>query len=193
MPPEKTMDFKPIEFNGTELPPEAKVGEYEAKVDSVKVTATSKDQYPMLILEWKLTATADSDNEESIGSLVTDFVTFMPPDSRGGRMAVQRYIGLVDALGIDRDIVPAKLESKLDFRELIDALKGKEATVWVTSRKDKATGEDRTGVQYTAPRGSLSPMKGPGDDDDEEAEEARPTRGSKAAPAKKGAKNSRRN
>jgi hypothetical protein len=159
---QSVMDFQPVDFDATELPPEAEVGGYEAVVDSTKLMKTSKDGYPMIVVEWKLESAIDDANKASIGATVSDFVTFFPKNHKAYRLSVQRFRGMVDALGINPDVLPERLQTKQDFADLLNALKNKRTTVWVSHQADKQTGEPRTKIAFTAPKGSggLAPING---------------------------------
>jgi hypothetical protein len=161
------MDFQPVDYDASELPPEAAPGEYEAKCEAVKVTATQKDKAPMLVIDWKLTSAGDDANEPSVGGTVAQFLTFFDRKHKAYKMSCQNFAELCDAIGVDVDIIPKRLSSKNDFRDLIDTLKGKEITVWVTHRVDKQTGENRVGISLKAPRSNALNGKAHDDDDDD--------------------------
>jgi len=150
-------DFKPIDFDRN-IEPDAAVGQYNATLEEVKVSKTSKDEMPMLVLEWQLTEALDGGDaqEKSVGASVTDFLVFFPAGDRRGRMGKVKYAQLCELLQIDPDIIPARLESKADFLDFIKEAKAQGATVWVSQREDKSSGEMRTNVNYTAPRGAVT-------------------------------------
>lgn len=174
----KTMDFQPIDYDASELPPEAQPGAYEATCTSLKVTKTQKESFPMLIVEWTLDAVDGEGDENSVGATIADFVTFFPAKHKAGRMSIQRFRALVDAAGIDPDVLPQRLTSKNDFAELISALRNKKMTVYIFHQLDKRTNEQRASVSYTAPKGSLSNgLKDETDDDDDKPRKAAPKKG----------------
>jgi hypothetical protein len=159
---EKAYDFTPVDFDGETVEPEAASGHYEATIEEVKVSKTKpeKGAFPMLIIEWKLTAT-DSDDEkcqQSVekGATLADFLTFFPEGDKRGRMGKQRFRKLNERLGIDNDILPKRLQTKADFDDYKAALQGQTMEVWVTASTDEASGETRTSVNYTAPKGSAA-------------------------------------
>jgi hypothetical protein len=185
---EKHYDFTPIDHDSNALEPDASAGEYPSVVDDVKVMKTSADGFPMICLEWKLESTnTDSEAaEKSVGATVSDFIAFFPDGDRRGNFPKRRFKQLRDLFDLPEDILPTRLESKDDFQPLVDALKGQEATIWITMRTDKTSGEERANVNYTAPRTAMSAMPA-GDEGEEEQEEDKPARrpAARSAPAKK--------
>jgi hypothetical protein len=152
-------DFKPVDFDKT-IEPDAAPGQYKATLEDVKVSKTSRDEYPMLILEWQLTESlGDSpEQEKSVGATVTGFLVFPPNQAKGASLQKRTYAQLCELLGVDTDLVPTRLTSKADFLDFIKEVKGGSAEIWVSHRADKSTGEMRINVNYTAPRGAMAPM-----------------------------------
>jgi len=177
-------DFKPIDFDKN-IEPDAAVGQYTATLDDVRISKTSKDEYPMLILEWQLTEAVDGgdDQEKSVGATVTDFLTFFPSGDRRGRMGKIKYAQLCELLSVDPDTIPARIESKADFLDFIKEVKGQSATVWVSQREDKSSGEVRTNVNYTAPRSAMAAMP-EGEEEQEERHNTRKPSGKAGAKGK---------
>lgn len=183
-------DFTPIECDVNTIEPEAAEGTYTGVIDDVRVQATSKDKYPMLVVDWRLDATeTDSEGaEKSVGATVADFFAFFPDGDRRGSFPKRRFRQLRELLDIADDLLPTRLESKEDFADLIAELKGKELTIYITLRKNAETNEERPSINYTAPRSSMGAM--PSDDADE-----KPARGAKPAarkPAARGGASRRR-
>lgn len=182
---QKSYDFKPVEFDAENIEPDAYPGQYEAKIDSVKVSKTSKDSYPMLIMEYKLDkALSDGEDcEKSVGAIVTDFVTFFPDKdaegkpNRSGRMGKVRFREVCDALDLNYDIVPKKIQSKSDFDDFVKEVRGQKVTFWVTHKLDKS-GENRIGISFKAPGGNAMGELSPIDEEEEEEEERTPARSS---------------
>ncbi len=180
---EKTYDFQPIECNVNEIEPDAAVGKYAAVIDGARVQGTSADNFPMIVIDWKMEKCLEEDvtedHEKSVGAIVADFIAFFPDGDKRGRMGKLRFRELRELLGIDEDILPNKLQSKDDFKDLIAALKKQRAEIFVQHRLDKKTNETRVSVQYREPpvKASMGPVSE--DDDDAPA----PTR-SKAADKK---------
>jgi hypothetical protein len=189
----RAYDFTPVDFDGTTIEPDAHAGAYEGLIDAVKVSKTVNGSFPMVILEWKLLSTEDESEEcqQSVNAVVADFLTFFPEGDRRGKMGKVKYRTLCDKLGLEYDIVPKKLKSKADFEAFIEAIKGKELPVWVTSKPDnKQPDIIRTGIEYDEPRGGsaqLAPLDEGGEGDEEE----RPARAAKSA-KKTAQKSSRR-
>jgi hypothetical protein len=180
--PEKVHAFKPINFDVKTSEPEAQVGQYEAIIHEIKVTKTSTDGYPMLIVEWKLDSAEDEENKKSEGATVPDFIALFPEGDSKGRMGKLRLRQLCEGLEIDLDTIPTRIEEPSDFDDFIKVAKRQRMTVWVTHRTDKSTNEVRVGVAYAAPKSTLPPVERDEEDEDE-APRAR-----KAAGAKKSAR-----
>ena len=161
----KVYDFQPIKFDVNAMEPEAQAGEYEAAAKVIKVGKTSKDNYPMLIIEWVLESAADDENEKSIGATVADFLAFFPEGNSKGKMGKLRLRQLCEKLDVDTELLPTSIEKKEDFEEFIRAVRNQRMTVWVTHRQDDS-GETRVGVQYAAPKGAMSSVPTTDDDDD---------------------------
>lgn len=173
-------DFTPIDFDANNIEPDASEGTYEATVDDARIQGTSKDNFPMLVLDWKLDSTeTDTDAaEKSVGATVADFFAFFPDGDKRGNFPKRRFKQLRELLDVPDDVLPTRLESKRDFDDLIAELKGKSTKIYITLRTDKVTNEERTSVSYTAPRGSMGAM--PSDEPEDEKPARRP-----AAPARK--------
>jgi hypothetical protein len=151
---ETTYDFTPVDFDASELPPEAADGSYTATCKRGKIAGTAKDKYPMVIFEWSLDAALTGD-DNSVGAELADFLTFFPKGHRAYRMCVARIRGLLDALGLDTDLIPTSITSKEDLEPLVEAVEGQTMTVYVTSQKDKRNGGTRATIGYAAPRGTV--------------------------------------
>jgi hypothetical protein len=174
-------DFTPIDFNANNIEPDASEGTYEATVDDARIQGTSKDNFPMLVIDWKLESTETDTEaaEKSVGATVADFFAFFPDGDKRGNFPKRRFKQLRELLDVPDDVLPTRLESKRDFDDLIAEIKGKSAKIYITLRTDKVTNEERTSVSYTAPRGSMGAMAS-----DEEPEDEKPAR-RQAAPARK--------
>lgn len=201
------MDFKPVDYDQKNIPPDAPAGEWTATC-SVKKSKTSKDNYPMLILEWKITEAADEVNESFVGASTSDFVTFFPEGHRASKMGKLKVKALCEHMEIDLDVIPTRIASYDDLADLIAGLDGQSATIWTIVRDRSDTGEKVTEIRYSKPGGGLLSAK-PGvggkkkaleeeeeeedeeeeeeEEDDEDDEEAPPPRKTAAAapPAKK--------
>jgi len=178
----KTHDFKPIDTNVAIIDPDAEIGGYEAKIDNVKVSATSKDGYPMLIVDYKIVECKDGQDEKNVDAVVSDFLAFFPDGDRRGRMAKLKVRQICEAVGFDLESFPTAMRSKKDFDEVVHAWKGKTIDIWVGHREDKETGETRVNVAYSAPRGGMAAMNSDEDEDD------KPRRSSGKPPQKKTAR-----
>jgi hypothetical protein len=184
---ERVMDFQPVDFDGGEVEADAAPGCYEAIIEEVKITKTAeaKGSLPMVILEWKLNSSVEeeptAEQEKSVGATVAGFLVFRPKGDKRGKMGIIERNKLFSNLGIDIDVIPQRIQSKADFKDLSGALKGQSMQIWVTNRTDPESGEVRTNVQYTAPKGWG------GNTDSGEADEPAPTPMKRnAAPAKNG-------
>ncbi len=182
-------DFKPVGYGKVgDIPPDMDSGKFVFKLDKVSVRPTKKDQWPMLVLEWKGKKCLEGQGERNIGASVTDFIVFFPEGERKGNMSRRQLDALLTAAGIDKTLVPEKIENKADFDELSAALKGLQLDAWVTQEKDKSTGEVRCSIKYTEPKGGLNLSSADDDEDDDGDDDDAPP----ARPAKKAAANKRR-
>lgn len=178
--------FAPRDFNARTQEPEAAEGEYTVTIQNAKFRVTPPDRGsdPQVNMQLKITGTASEDeaSEKSIGGTLFDAITFFAPGSRSrlSNMHKRRYLDLLEACGLEEDIMPATIKSSDDFDDLIGALKGKEITVWV-SHTPRADGQGvYVNVSYTAPRGRVS------EDEETEVEQPRARQtSSKSKPASK--------
>lgn len=167
-----TYDFTPIDCDVNTIEPDAAEGTYVAVIDDCRVQATSKDRYPMLVVDWRLDS-AESETEEaerSVGATVADFFAFFPDGDRRGNFPKRRFRQLRELLDISDDALPTRLENKDDFKPLIAELKGKELTIYITLKRNPETNEDRAQISYTAPRGGMGAL--PAADDDKPAKKS---------------------
>jgi hypothetical protein len=159
----------------SKVAPDLPRGEWTA-VCKVKKAATSADQFPMLILEWKTVEALTDGNENFVGKSVTDFVTFFPEDHKAYKMGQIKLRSICEAYEI---AIPAvnEIESWDDIGDFVGELEGLKGKIYTAVEQRKDTGEMQTRVLYTAPKASFSGVKEAADDEDE-------------APAKKPAKKS---
>ncbi len=160
--------FLPVETGDMrEVPADAPAGSWTATC-AVKKSKTKKDSYPMLVLEWRLTAAHQEENEASVGAKVTDFLTFFPGTHPATRMARQRLLELCTALDID---VPTttSIKSWSDLEDFIDSLEGAQGEIYTTVAPRKDTGALTASVRYTNPNGALRAPPPPEADEDDEA------------------------
>jgi hypothetical protein len=186
---ERTYDFKPVDYDINNVEPDAAPGEYEVVIDDVKIGKTSKDSYPMLIIEAKLTGYGGDDPacEKSVGASLSDFLVFFPEGHKGLKMGKMRMRQLNERLGVDNDVVPTSIRSKADLQDYAAALKGQTCTAWVVMETDKQSSEEQARIKWKAPRGSAAAMSDIHEDEEQEAPAPR-----KPAPKKPAAKGGRR-
>lgn len=175
---ERRMAFRPVEFDASNIEPDASPGEYEAVIDDVIATASKKDGWPQLKVQVKLENLINAEDEEagkkSEGASITDYWTFIP--DRRGNMTKRKMSQCAEQVGVDLDQLPKSIQSESDLKEYVHAFKGKRLTVWVTNREDDS-GELRADLNFKQPRsmgGGLEPI-------DEPEEERKPAA---RAPAK---------
>ncbi len=174
-----TVQFQPVDTGDmSEIPPDLPAGAWEAQC-SVKKAKTSKDSYPMLILEWRTTKALTDGNEDSEGGKAADFLVFWPANAPASRMARIRLKGMCAALGID---VPSATSIKTwdDVADFIEELEGLKAQIYTKVEIRKDTGEQTTKILYTAPGGLKGGKSKAAAEDDEEDEE--PVKKSKVGP-----------
>lgn len=173
------VDFQQVDCGDmSEIPPDLPAGEWTA-VCAVKKSATSKDKFPMLILEWKTLESNDDANEEFVGGRSSDFLVFYPASHRATRMQRQRMRTMCEALGLE---VPAATSIRTwdDLGEFIAELDGKKATIYTTVQTGK-DGERRTRIEYRPQGASLASLRASAEDSaDEESDDGPKTK----APAK---------
>lgn len=171
------VEFTPVDTgNMSEIPPDAPAGGWEGLL-SVKKSKTSKDGFPMLILEWRLTEANEDENESYVGGKVTDFLTFFPKTHPATRMQRQKMLELCTLLGVDVPEVTS-IKSWADIQDFIDSLEGAKAPIFTKVAPRKDTGAMATSVYYTKPGGGKT-VPPPPDSSEEEVS---------AKPAKKVAK-----
>lgn len=169
------VQFAPVNTGDmTEIPPDLPAGGWEATC-SVKKAKTSKDSFPMLILEWKTTEALTDGNEDFVGAKVADFLVFFPATHKASRMGKVRLKGMCEALGIE---IPAitKIASWDDLGEFIAELDGLKSTIYTTVEERKDTGELVAKVRYTAPGGALKASAADDEDEDEDSDDEPPAK-----------------
>ncbi len=175
-----TVQFTPVSTGDMqEIPPDLPAGKWLATC-SPKKAKTSKDGYPMLILEWKTEEALTDGNEDYAGAKAADFVVFFPQSAPASRMSKIRLKAMCTALGID---VPSatKIDSWDDLADFVDALTGLKAEVYTTVEERKDTGEQVTKISYKEPGSKFKVAASSSDDDDEEDEEEEEAPKKKAA------------
>jgi ribosomal protein L12E/L44/L45/RPP1/RPP2 len=174
----ETIAYAPIDYDAENIPPDAPAGAWQATA-TAKASKTSKDSFPMVIVDWELETAYDEENEAFVGARVSDFITFFPETRAGAsKMSKVRLKAFCDKLGISRTLIPKHIASSDDLNDFIAAIDGQKADIWTVVEKseNKDTGEivERTSVRYKAPggvaaAGALPPVGG--DDEEEEEEE----------------------
>jgi hypothetical protein len=165
-----SVQFTPVETGDmSEIPPDAPAGEWEA-VCRVRQAKTSKDSFPMLILEWKLTEALTDGNEDHVGAKVTDFLVFFPGTHAASKMSKIRLKKMCEALSIELPSVAA-IKSWDDIADFVKELEGLKAKIYTSVGERKDTGEMVTSVFY-APKGGVGVKAAGGDEDDEDEKPA---------------------
>jgi len=137
----------------SEIPPDAPEGQWVASF-KVKVAATSKDKYPMLIVDAKLDEALTDGNEGHVGAKVSEFIVFFPQTHNAAKMSRLRLRDFCAGLKIDAPRITS-IEKASDLDSFINDIESNRAVVWTKHESDKQTGEVRTKLLFTAPRGSL--------------------------------------
>lgn len=138
----------------SEIPPDAPEGQWVAAF-KVKLAATSKDKYPMLIVDAKLEEALTEGNEGHVGSKVSEFIVFFPATHNAAKMSRLRLRDFCAGLKIDLPRITS-IERASDLDDFIGEIESNRAVVWTKHESDKTTGETRTKLLFTAPRGSVS-------------------------------------
>lgn len=149
--------FTPVEVGDmSEIPPDAPEGAWVAsfKVEK-KATKPEKGGYPMLQITAILEEALTEGNENSIGQKVSDWLVFFPASHSAAKMTAIRRKAIADALKID---LPRATNVRTwdDIQQFIDDIIATKAQVWTKHETDKESGEVRTKLMFTAPKGSLS-------------------------------------
>ena len=142
--------------NMSEIPPDAPEGQWVASF-KVKVAKTQKDGYPMLIVDAHLEEALTEGNENHVGSKVSEFLVFFPNTHNAVKMSRLRLRDFCAALKISLPAITA-IEKASDFDDFIRDVESNKACVWTKHESDKQTGEVRTKLLFTAPRGSVSSL-----------------------------------
>lgn len=138
----------------SQIPADAPEGHWVASF-RVKVAATSKDKYPMLIVDARLEEALTEGNENHVGAKVSEFLVFFPSNHNAVKMSRLRLKAFCEALKIELPRVTA-IEKASDFDDFIRDIEANKAQVWTKHETDKVTGEIRTKVEFKAPRGTVS-------------------------------------
>lgn len=172
--------FKPVDYDASEIAPDADPGKYGIQISDVKVKPHKESGYPMLIIECEIKSSDDSDNEKFIGGTVSRFITIYPDNDRRGNFGKQVLQEVCDAVDVSVKLLPKRLEKMDHFKPLIEALKGKHTDGWVSHREYQGT--TMTNLDFRDPEGSADPGY---EEEEEEAEEpnepVRPARAKKSA------------
>ena len=186
----KRMDYKQVEFDVTEIAPDAPAGEWEATIPrgECKVQPTKEDHYPMLIVPIRLDKTEEEGDEfeKALGAKLSVMIVFFGNEkARAARMSKLRLRQLCETADIDLDLIPKSLKDpENDLEPLIRALEGKKIKVWtkLTTRKD--TGEITTEVLLANPKAALT-TKGDDDEDEDDAPAKPAAKGGKGKSARR--------
>lgn len=171
----EVLAYAPIDYDAEDIPPDAPAGAWRA-VATAKASKTSKDNFPMVIVDWELETAYEEENESYVGARVSDFITFFPASRAGAsKMSKVRLKVFCDKLGISRTLIPKHIASSDDLADFIAAIDGQKTDIWTIVEKtvNKDTQEEmvRTSVRYRAPGGVAAAGALPPVDDTEEEED----------------------
>lgn len=177
---EAVYDFAPVDFDIETVPPRCNPGRFQATMNVS--SKPNKDKLPMLVIEWTLDAVADdnSENEQFVGSTLTDYMVLRTEGDPKGRMTKLRLRELLGRVQLGYEMVPKQIRNKTDLDELCAAMSGQSVEIGISTRVDQI-GEARENFIYRAPAGAQ--VDGGGDD--EHAAPARSAPRAAAAAAKK--------
>lgn len=202
----KKMDYRKVNFDVTEIAPDAPEGEWMGKIPmgKCKVQPTKEDRYPMLIVPVRLESTEEEDSkyEKALGvELPTMIVFFDDEKARAARLTKLRLRQLCEAADVDLDVIPKRIgeDPENELGPLIRELEGKTFPVWTVLETRKDTGEVVTELRFQNPKKTLTSAGDDEDDEDDDSGEDRRSRrsnsrstGRKKAAPKKARKSSRR-
>ena len=183
------MEFKPVDFDIHEIPPDAPAGEWSASIprNKCKIQPTNEHKLPMVIVPIRLDATEEDGDEfqRALGAELAVFLVFGGKDARAEKMAKLNIRQFCEAIDFDLDDLPKKITSEDDLEAFVKAIEGKKLTVWTTVQVRRDTGEEVTNIKFSDPKALKTPKGGDEDDDDDEDE--KPAKG-KGKPKGKGKK-----
>lgn len=144
---QQELQFSPVETgNLSEIPPDAPPGEWVAACN-VKITATQKDNAPMLVLEYRLEECLTPENSEfPLPTRVTRFLVIRGANHQYVKMFRQDLAAICAGHGIP---VPnlTRIASSADLQPFADELMANRLVVKTVNKTEK-TGEVRTNVTY---------------------------------------------
>lgn len=188
----KKMEYTPVEFDIDQIEPDAPEGEWKMMIPrgKCKVQPTKDGGFPMVVIPVRLDATEEEGDEfeKALGTELTVFAVFGSKKPRGVKMNKLRIRQICEALDVDLDVIPKKINDGDDLQKFIRAIEGKKFTGWTVIQVRKDTGEENTEVRFVNPKGVLKGVS----DDDEDAEpdegggdEDAPKKGARKKTAKK--------
>lgn len=193
---QKKMEFKPVDFDVNEIPPDAPPGEWSCTIPrgQCKIQPTKDDHFPMVVVPVRLDGTEEDDDahQRALGTVLSAFLVFGGKNSRAERMSKLRIRQFCEAIDFDLDDLPTKLtDPENDLQPFVRAIEGKKFTAWtrVSTRRD--TGEEVTDLLFYDPKALKGAAPSDKDDDegDDDADEEKATKGKgKADKGKKGKK-----
>jgi hypothetical protein len=151
-----TLQMTPVDTGDmSEIPPDLPAGEWDGTIE-VKASKTSKDSYPMLIIELTTTQAYGDGGENYVGARATEFCTFFPETHKASKMSKLRVKALCEAAGLDLPDTSSLAEGSFSSLEpFVDALESNQIHFWTTTEADKKTGEVRTRIHFTQPGAKL--------------------------------------
>ena len=181
MAEQKTLAFKKVKYDHTDIPPDAPAGTWNA---SLKVKKSTSDRpsgkCPMLRLEWTLKEFAgegdpSDEQEKALGTTVFDYWGFVPKGDKWEKGCKKKGRDIMKLAGIDLASLPTSYGSWEDFDPIIEALDGQTFTI-STVVKDK-NGEKSTEPRYRV-SGETPPIRTAAEDDadDEDDDEPAPVK-----------------
>lgn len=168
-----------VNYNPTEILPDAKPGEYEAVIAKVTVKPHPEYGYPQMRFTHTIEGEASGieDNEQFIGADVGKSITLYP--DRRGNMGKEDLQRLCKATGIAISSFPGQIRNpEVDLRDFMDSFKGQRLHIWVThrelpSREDPNVMTTFVNVDYEEPK-NFAAQIGQAETVEEEPEEERP-------------------
>jgi hypothetical protein len=166
--PTGQMGFKPVDYDVTDIPPEAPEGKWTG-VLKVGKKDVNKEGYARLGLMLKLEETEEPDHESYLGQSVRDSITFYDNKHPYARMSKRQLQGLCAALEIDLEVIPKRIRSWADLKPLIAAIDGQKLEFFTVVRN--TDDGPQTNVRYTAPGGYTTGLAVEEEEEEEQEEE----------------------
>lgn len=194
---DKKLQYKPVDFDAEDIPPDAPAGEWQMSIPrgKCKIQPTREEKFPMIIVPVRLDSTEEEGEayQKALGTELSVFLVFGAKTSRGERLGKLRIREFCEAIDVDLDLIPKRItDPDNDLAEFVRAIEGKKFTGWTRVSPRRDTGEEVTDVMFRDPNRRLASADTDEEDDTvDDAETEEKPRASKKGAAKKNGKGRR--